>query len=41
MYSVLNKTDKTQNDVPFHIRNEGLRSIHIGSFHAKCYVNDK
>ena len=33
MYSILNKTGKTPNDVPFHMRNVGLRSIHISSFH--------
>ena len=33
MYSILNKTDKTPNDVPFHMRNVGLRSIHISSCH--------
>ena len=29
MYSILNKTDKTPNDVPFHMRDVGLGS----SFH--------
>ena len=33
MYSILNKTDKKPNNVPFHMRNVSLRSIHIGSFH--------
>ena len=33
MYSILNKTGKNPNDVPLHMRNVGLRSIHIGSFH--------
>ena len=33
MYSILNKTGKTPNDVPFHMRNVGLRSIHISRFH--------
>ena len=33
MYSILNKTGKKPNDVPFYMRNVGLRSIHIGSFH--------
>ena len=33
MYSILNKTGRKPNDVPFHMRNAGLRSIHIGSFH--------
>ena len=33
MYSVLNKTGKTPNDVPFHMRNVDLRSIHICSFY--------
>ena len=33
MYSILNKTDKKPNDVPFRMRNIGLRSIHISSFH--------
>ena len=33
MNYILNKTGKSLNDKPFHIRNVGLRSIHIGSFH--------
>ena len=33
MYSVLNKTGTKPNDVPFHMRNVCLKSIHIGSFH--------
>ena len=33
MYSILNKTGKTPNEVPFHMRNVGLRSIHISSVH--------
>ena len=33
MYSILNKTGKMSNDVPFHTRYVGLRSIHISSFH--------
>ena len=33
MYSILNKTGKKPNGVPFHLRNVGLRSIHIGSFY--------
>ena len=33
MYSILNKTGIKPNDVPFHMRNVGLRSIHIGIFH--------
>ena len=33
MYSILNKAGKNPNDAPFHMRNVGLRSIHIGSFH--------
>ena len=33
MYSILNETGKKPNDVPFHKRNVGLRSNHIGSFH--------
>ena len=33
MYAILNKTGKTSNDVPFHMRNIGLRSIYISSFH--------
>ena len=33
MHSILNKTGKKPNEVPFHMRNVGLRSIHIGSFH--------
>ena len=33
MYSILNKTGKKPNDVPFHMRNVGLGSIHIDSFH--------
>ena len=33
MYSILNKTGKMPNDVPFHMKNVGLRSIHIGSSH--------
>ena len=33
MYSILNKTGKNPNEVPFYMRNVVLRSIHIGSFH--------
>ena len=33
MYTILNKTGKKPNGVPFHMINVGLRSIHIGSFH--------
>ena len=33
MYCILIKTGKNPNDVPFHMRNVGLKSIHIGSFH--------
>ena len=33
IYSILNKMGKKPNDVPFHMRNVGLRSIHSGSFH--------
>ena len=33
MYFILDKTGKRPNDVPFHMRNIGLRSINIGSFH--------
>ena len=33
MYSLLNKTGKRSNDLPFHMRNVGLERIHIGSFH--------
>ena len=33
MFSILNKKGKKPNDVPFHMRNVGLRSIHIASFH--------
>ena len=33
MYYILNKTGKRPNDVPFHMRNVVLRSIHIGSFY--------
>ena len=32
MYPILNKTGKKPNDVPFNMRNVGLRNIHIGSF---------
>ena len=33
MYSIVNETGKTPNDVPFHMRNVGVRSIHISSCH--------
>ena len=33
MYFILNKTGKMPKVVPFHMRNVGLRSIHISSFH--------
>ena len=33
MYCILNKAGKTPNDVPFHMRNIGLRNIHISSIH--------
>ena len=33
IYSILNKMGKKPNDVPFHMRNVGLRSTHIDSFH--------
>ena len=33
MYSIANKTDNLPNDVHFHMRNVGLRSIHISSFY--------
>ena len=33
MYSVLNKTVKSPEHVPFHMRHVGLISIYIGSFH--------
>ena len=48
MYSILNKAGIMPNDVPFHMRNVGLRSIHISNFHMlstlliyKYYISER